>query len=122
MRTPKARNPRSAATASSIWLGVSETGAARARTGSGGFAQAFNAAKAAPGLPGQPALSLLELPTAIRRQPHSQFDAVETRDDIEAFDFGRVMDDGFGEAEADREVAQIARRRHQHCSRGSVMD
>lgn len=72
-----------------------------------------NSAKAAPGRPSQPPLSLLELTAVIRRQPRSQFNAVLARNDLETFDFAGALDDTFGQAETDREIGKVGGCCHQ---------
>ena len=47
-------------------------------------------------------------------QLHAQLDAVGVIDEIEHLDLRRVGDEAFGDAEAEREVLQVARRGQQH--------
>src|ERR1700733_518350 len=46
------------------------------------------------------------------RQPHSQFDAVIEFHDLEGFDVVSRKHDAFAQAESNREILQILRRRH----------
>ena len=47
-------------------------------------------------------------------EPHAQFDAGIMLDDVELTDIGRRRNQAFGEAEAERKVFEIVRRRHHH--------
>src|SRR6185312_1920923 len=96
--------------------------AIQSRTGSRGFAEAFDPAKAASGGTGQPALARLETLAATRRQPNSQFNALATGYDLKALDFGGALDEAFGQAEANRQIAKIARGSHHHRDRRAVID
>jgi hypothetical protein len=79
-----------------------------------GFPQTFNAAQSAPGRPDKMPPSLFQSTAAVGTQPHSQFDAVGVRDDIQLVDLINATHDTLGQAEADRQIGQVGGARHEN--------
>ena len=84
------------------------------RGGTDRFGDRLDAAEAAAGRARDMAPPLVE-PLGVRRlEPHPQLDAVVELDDVERADLVGGLHDAFAEAEADREIPQVLRRRHHH--------
>ncbi len=54
-------------------------------------------------------------------EPHAQFDPLIEVNDLEIFDIGNTLHQAFVQAEADRKIFQILRRRHHHSLRAAVI-
>ena len=76
--------------------------------------EALDAAQPAAGRARHVPPSIVQGGRARFAQPHPQLDASPGLDDLQPVDLVGRRDDAFGEAEAEREILQILRRRHHH--------
>ena len=79
-----------------------------------GLVEAFDAAEPAAGRAGEMPPPLAQGRRARLGEPHAQFDAGLVLDDLELADIRRRSDKAFGEAEAERKILEVLRRRHHH--------
>ena len=77
-----------------------------------GLGETFDPAEAAAGRARKMPSAIAQRRGARFAQPHPQFDPGLLLDDLEPEDIVRVANDALGQAEAEREVFQILRRRH----------
>ena len=72
-----------------------------------GFGQTLDTAQPAAGRANEPSAPILQQASGPRPQPGSHLDAAGSGDDRQVVDLAGVVDDAFGQAEAEREVGEI---------------